>query len=207
MKAAFIERVGPPDVIQYGDLPDPQPGAGQVLVKVRACAVNPIDTYVRAGTVAMPLTYPFIVGCDLAGEVVAVGPGVRTLAVGDRVWGSNQGVLGRLPVSENRFGSPLYGIITGVTATTDTGSPAEATMGPCDDPPVAGLLKLCTQTVYFGRQSRQTRTLANCASLALKTRSSWPAEPAVPLPVSRLRRASKPLAALRVTVMGAPVWL
>jgi len=95
MKAAFIERVGQPDVIQYGDLPDPQPGAGQVLVKVRACAVNPIDTYVRAGTVAMPLTYPFIVGCDLAGEVVAVGPGVRTLAVGDRVWGSNQGVLGR----------------------------------------------------------------------------------------------------------------
>lgn len=95
MKAAFIERVGPTEVIQYGDLPDPQPGPGQVLVKVRACAVNPIDTYVRAGTVAMPLAFPFIVGCDLAGEVAAVGPGVTTLAVGDRVWGSNQGVLGR----------------------------------------------------------------------------------------------------------------
>lgn len=95
MKAAFIDRVGPPEVIRYGDLPEPQPEAGQVLVKVRACAVNPIDTYVRAGTVAMPLTYPFVVGCDLAGEVVAVGPGVTTLAVGDRVWGSNQGVLGR----------------------------------------------------------------------------------------------------------------
>ncbi|MGB8854975.1 MAG: NADPH:quinone reductase [Pirellulales bacterium] len=95
MKAAFIERIGPPEVIQYGDLPDPQPGPGQVLVKVRACAVNPIDTYVRAGTVVMPLAFPFVVGCDLAGEVVAVGPGVTTLAVGDRVWGSNQGVLGR----------------------------------------------------------------------------------------------------------------
>ena len=95
MKAAFIERVGPPEVIQYGDLPDPHPGPGQVLVKVRACAVNPIDTYVRAGTVVMPLAFPFVVGCDLAGEVVAVGPGVTTLAVGDRVWGSNQGVLGR----------------------------------------------------------------------------------------------------------------
>jgi hypothetical protein len=71
----------------------------------------------------------------------------------------NQGVLSRLPTRENRFASPLYGIITGVTATTDTGSPAEATMGPCDDPPVAGLLKLCTQSIYFGRQSRQTRTL------------------------------------------------
>jgi len=95
MKAAFIERVGPPEVIRHGDLPDPQPGAGQVLVKVRACGVNPIDTYVRTGSVAMPLVFPFVVGCDLAGEVAAVGPGVTTLAVGDRVWGSNQGVLGR----------------------------------------------------------------------------------------------------------------
>lgn len=95
MKAAFIDRVGPPEVIRHGDLPDPQLGPGQVLVKVRACGVNPIDTYVRAGSVAMPLVFPFIVGCDLAGEVVAVGPGVTMLAVGDRVWGSNQGVLGR----------------------------------------------------------------------------------------------------------------
>lgn len=95
MKAAFIDRVGPPEVIRYGHLPDPQPGPGQVLVKVRACAVNPIDTYVRAGSVTMPLSFPFVVGCDLAGEVVAVGPGVTTLTAGDRVWGSNQGVLGR----------------------------------------------------------------------------------------------------------------
>lgn len=68
-----------------------------------------------------------------------------------------QGLLSRIPARENRFASPLYGIVTGVTATTDTGSPAEATMGPCDDPPVAGLMKLCEQTVYFGRQSRMTR--------------------------------------------------
>jgi NADPH2:quinone reductase len=95
MKAAFIDRVGPPEVIRHGDLPDPRPGPGQVLVQVRACGVNPIDTYVRAGSVAMPLVFPFIVGCDLAGEVVAVGPGVTIPAVGDRVWGSNQGVLGR----------------------------------------------------------------------------------------------------------------
>ena len=95
MKAAFIDRVGPPEVIRYGDLPEPQPGAGQVLVKVRACAVNPIDTYVRAGTVAMPLPFPFVVGCDLAGEVAAVGDEVDRLRPGMRVWGSNQGLLGR----------------------------------------------------------------------------------------------------------------
>lgn len=95
MKAAFIETTGAPDMIRYGDLPDPVVGRGQVLVRVRACAVNPIDTYVRAGIVAMPLTFPFVVGCDLAGEVVAVGPGVDGLKPGDRVWGSNQGLLGR----------------------------------------------------------------------------------------------------------------
>ncbi|MFM9025660.1 MAG: alcohol dehydrogenase catalytic domain-containing protein, partial [Planctomycetaceae bacterium] len=95
MKAAFIERTGPPEVIRHGDLPEPVAGPGQALVRVRACAVNPIDTYVRAGTVAMPLPSPFVVGCDLAGEVVAVGPGTAGLEPGDRVWGSNQGLLGR----------------------------------------------------------------------------------------------------------------
>ena len=95
MKAAWIDHVGPPEAIQYGDLPDPVAGPGKVLVRVRAAAVNPIDTYVRAGSVAMPLPCPFVVGCDLAGEVVGVGAGVTTLKLGDRVWGSNQGVLGR----------------------------------------------------------------------------------------------------------------
>ena len=95
MKAAFIERTGPAHEIRYGDLPDPVPGPREALVRVRACAVNPIDTYIRGGTVAMPLTFPFIVGCDLAGEVVAVGSSVDGLRPGMRVWGSNQGVLGR----------------------------------------------------------------------------------------------------------------
>jgi NADPH2:quinone reductase len=95
MRAACIERTGPPEVIEIRDLPDPRPGPGQVLVRVRACAVNPIDTYVRAGTVAMPLPRPFVVGCDLAGEVIETGEGADRFVVGDRVWGSNQGLLGR----------------------------------------------------------------------------------------------------------------
>jgi len=95
MKAAYIETTGTPDVIQYGELPAPVPKEVEVLVKVSAVAVNPIDTYIRAGLVAMPLPKPFIIGCDLAGAVAALGPGVKRFKVGDRVWGSNQGLLGR----------------------------------------------------------------------------------------------------------------
>lgn len=95
MRAAFYTTTGTPDVIQIGELPTPTPGPGEVLVRVRAAAVNPIDTYLRAGTVRMPLPQPFIPGCDLAGEVVALGQGVSQFRVGDRVWGSNQGLLGR----------------------------------------------------------------------------------------------------------------
>ncbi len=95
MKAAYIEQTGPPEVIQWGELPRPEPQGNQVLVKVGAVALNPVDTYIRAGTIAMELPRPFIVGCDLAGTVEAVGPEVTRFQVGDRVWGSNQGLLGR----------------------------------------------------------------------------------------------------------------
>jgi len=95
MKAAYIQQTGPPESIVYGDLPAPQPSASQVLVKVAAVAVNPVDTYVRSGAIAFDLPKPFIVGCDLAGTVEAVGPDATRFQPGDRVWGSNQGLLGR----------------------------------------------------------------------------------------------------------------
>jgi NADPH2:quinone reductase len=95
MKAACYETTGGPDVIRYGELPRPTPGSGEVLVRVGAAAVNPIDTYIRAGNVTMPLPKPFIPGCDLAGTVEAVGPKVQRFRPGDRVWGSNQGLMGR----------------------------------------------------------------------------------------------------------------
>jgi NADPH2:quinone reductase len=95
MKAAYIKQTGPADSIIYGDLPTPEPKGSEVRVKVGAVAVNPVDTYIRAGAIAMPLTFPFIVGCDLAGTVDAVGPHVTRFQPGDRVWGSNQGLLGR----------------------------------------------------------------------------------------------------------------
>jgi NADPH:quinone reductase len=95
MKAAYLESPGAPDVIRFGDLPRPEPKQGELLIRVKAAALNPIDVYVRAGTAPMPLPKPFITGADVAGTVEAVGPGVQRFKSGDRVWGSNQGLLGR----------------------------------------------------------------------------------------------------------------
>ena len=95
MKAAYIEETGGPENLKYGDLPDPTPTADEVLVRVGAVSVNPIDTYVRSGMVGTELPMPFIVGSDLAGTVEAVGEGVTQWKVGDRVWGANQGGHGR----------------------------------------------------------------------------------------------------------------
>lgn len=95
MKAAYIERTGPPECILYGELPEPMPTGSQVKVRVQAVSVNPIDTYLRSGANYWPLPQPYIPGCDLAGEVVDVGPQAGRFRPGDRVWGSNQGLMGR----------------------------------------------------------------------------------------------------------------
>ena len=95
MKAAYIEEPGPAENIRYGDLPQPEISPAQVLVRMTAVAVNPVDTYIRNGANYWELPVPFVVGCDLAGVVEAVGAEVTRFALGDRVWCTNQGLLGR----------------------------------------------------------------------------------------------------------------
>ncbi len=95
MRAAYIEQTGPIDAIKVGDLPRPTPLSGQILIRVGAAAFNPIDLYLRAGSVAMPLPMPYILGTDFAGTVEGLGENASRFQVGDRVWGSNQGLLGR----------------------------------------------------------------------------------------------------------------
>jgi NADPH:quinone reductase len=99
MRAVFIEETGPPEVIKVGELPRPVPGPGQVLLRVHAVALNPIDLYIRSGLVPMPLSFPYIIGCDVAGSVEETGAGCTRFQKGDRVWGSNQGLLGRQGVA------------------------------------------------------------------------------------------------------------
>lgn len=95
MKAAYITQTGPPEVIIFGELPPPKPTTTQCLIRVAAVDVNPIDIYVRSGLVPAQLSFPYILGRDLAGVVVEAGAGVKHFNAGDRVWASTQGFAGR----------------------------------------------------------------------------------------------------------------
>lgn len=87
MKAAYFMKHGGPEVMQYGEVPDPVAGPGQVLVDVHAASVNGADWKVRAGHYAPITTFPYIPGRDFSGVVGALGAGVADLSVGDAVFG------------------------------------------------------------------------------------------------------------------------
>jgi NADPH2:quinone reductase len=86
MKAIRVHQFGGPEVMKLEDVPDPKPGPGQVLVRLHAAGVNPVDAYVRAGTYTISATLPFTPGSDGAGVVEAVGDGVKQWKNGDRVY-------------------------------------------------------------------------------------------------------------------------
>ncbi|QBD83437.1 NADPH:quinone reductase [Ktedonosporobacter rubrisoli] len=95
MKAAYIEQPGLAQQIRYGDLAMPIVGERDVLVKVLAVTVNAVDTYIRSGQYQIQLPSPFIIGRDLTGVVVEVGPAVTRFQPGEHVWANNQGYDGR----------------------------------------------------------------------------------------------------------------
>src|SRR6202012_3378675 len=86
MKAAYIERHGGPEVLKYGDMPDPVAGPGQVVVDIAAASVNGADWKVRDGKSGQLSRFPYILGRDFSGVVSAVGDGVNDLRVGDEVF-------------------------------------------------------------------------------------------------------------------------
>jgi NADPH:quinone reductase-like Zn-dependent oxidoreductase len=87
MKAAYFMKHGGPEVMQYGDVPDPVAGPGQVLVDVHAASVNGADWKVRAGRYAPITDFPYIPGRDFSGVVSALGAGVTDFTIGDAVFG------------------------------------------------------------------------------------------------------------------------
>jgi len=87
MKAVRVHRFGPPEVISLDDLPKPEPGRGEVVVRVKAAGIGPWDALIRSGKSVLPHPLPLILGSDLSGEVDSVGAGVNELQVGDEVFG------------------------------------------------------------------------------------------------------------------------
>ena len=87
MKAAFFMKNGGPEVMQYGEVPDPVAGPGQILVDVHAASVNGADWKVRSGAYRQITKFPYVMGRDFSGVVSALGAGVTGLKVGDPVFG------------------------------------------------------------------------------------------------------------------------
>lgn len=88
MKAIRVHEFGGPEVLKLEEVADLHPGSGQVLLRVHAAGVNPVDSYIRSGTYAIKPALPYTPGADAGGEVAAVGNGVTRVEVGDRVYTS-----------------------------------------------------------------------------------------------------------------------
>ena len=84
MRAVYLERFGGPDVLTFGDRPAPSPRAGEALVRVRACGINHLDLWVRAGLKGLEPEMPHILGNEVVGEITELGAGVTHLSVGQK---------------------------------------------------------------------------------------------------------------------------
>ena len=109
MKTIRFHEIGGPEVLQLQEVPDLKPSAGQVVVRVRATGVNPVDTYIRSGNYARKPDLPYTPGTDGAGTIEATGPGATRFAVGDRVYlaGSLSGTYAEQARCEERLVFPL----------------------------------------------------------------------------------------------------
>ncbi|UCF81893.1 MAG: NADPH:quinone reductase [Desulfobacteraceae bacterium] len=86
MKAIRVREFGDPEVMTVEEVPDPKPGPGQVVVKIRAIGTNPVETYIRSGIYHLKPPLPYTPGNDAAGIVESIGKGVTRVSVGDRVY-------------------------------------------------------------------------------------------------------------------------
>jgi NADPH:quinone reductase len=114
MKAIRVHEFGGPEKLVLDEVPDPKPGAGEVLVEVKSAGVNPFETMMRAGTYAIKPELPWTPGVDAAGVVAAVGDGVTAFKVGDRVYvaGSRTGTYAEKCVSNATQLRPLPNKVT-----------------------------------------------------------------------------------------------
>jgi NADPH:quinone reductase-like Zn-dependent oxidoreductase len=130
MKAFVVERYGDADTVRASDVPDPKVGAHDVLVRIHAASVNPLDVKIRDGDLKaiLPFRVPFVLGNDLAGTVVAVGARVTRFAVGDEVYARPD---------QNRFGA--FAELIAIHQDDVAAKPATLTMAEAASVPLVGL--------------------------------------------------------------------
>ena len=102
MKAIVVHEYGGPEVLKLEEYPDPVPGRGEVLVRVAAASVNPIDYKRRAGLTKdfYPIHFPGLIGVDMSGTVVKVGPGVEAFTAGNQVFAMADNTYAELCVAK-----------------------------------------------------------------------------------------------------------
>ncbi len=109
MKAIRVAEFGGPEVLKITEVPDPKPGNGEVVVRMKAIGVNPADTYMRSGNYAIKPALPYTPGADGAGTIESIGAGVTRFKAGDRVYiaGSLTGAYAELSLCDSRLVFPL----------------------------------------------------------------------------------------------------
>src|ERR1700728_2785750 len=125
MRAVVVHEYGGPEVLKFEEYPDPVPGPGEVLVRVAAASVNPLDLKRRAGLTNdyYPIKFPGLIGVDMAGTVVKIGPGVKGFSVGDRVFAMadntyaelcvvNEAILAKVPAGLDLIQAAALPLVT-----------------------------------------------------------------------------------------------
>jgi NADPH:quinone reductase len=107
MKAVYLTETGSPEVLRFGELPEPSLGPNDVLIRVRACSLNRLDVFTREGSHGTRITPPHVLGGDFAGEVVRVGETVESCQQGDQVIASGRGGYAELAVAAGDRVYPL----------------------------------------------------------------------------------------------------
>jgi NADPH:quinone reductase len=107
MKAVYLTETGSPEVLRFGELPEPSLGPNDVLIRVRACSLNRLDVFTREGSHGTRITPPHVLGGDFAGEVVRVGDAVERIQPGAQVIANGRGGYAELAVASSDRVYPL----------------------------------------------------------------------------------------------------